>query len=131
MPHPRSTTDDASNARTRAARCVATDSRVACSSPSGVKYIRAARSPNLVTAARRSAAWESATASRSGAVPGVVRRSDSCAASGSSVERVAQRDGRRQDLLAVVGQQPAERVEVHRLILSEPGGPLALRRVEC
>ena len=49
-------------------------SRVACSSPSGVKYIRAARSPNLATARRRSAAWVRAAATCAGSAPRRTRR---------------------------------------------------------
>ena len=81
-------------------------SRVACSRPSGVKYIRAASSPNFGAARRRSSTWVSAAATCAGAA---VRRSAVWAR-----QRVAGRlGGPRQQLLAVVGQQPAERVEVH------------------
>ena len=83
MPQPRSTTVEAPNAESRAARCDATESRVACSSPSGVKYIDAASSPNFATARSRRSAWVRATASRSGGVPGADRASASWARSGS------------------------------------------------
>ena len=43
MPQPRSSTEAGWAIATRAARCSATRSRVACSRPSGVKYIRPAR----------------------------------------------------------------------------------------
>ncbi len=83
MPQPRSTTVEAPNAVSRAARWEATESRVACSSPSGVKYIDAARSPNFSTARVRRSAWVSATASSSDGVPEQARASAERARNGS------------------------------------------------
>ena len=110
MPQPRSTTVEAPNAVSRAARWEATESRVACSSPSGVKYIDAARSPNFGTARARRSAWVSATASRSGGVPGAVRASASRARSGSGSSSAT---ALASTPLAVLGQQPRHRLDVH------------------
>ena len=89
----------------RAARCVATGSRVACSRPSGVKYIRDASSPNLSSALRRSSTWVSAAATCSGEA---VRRRAVCAA--SSITGRSSKAG--QQPLPVVGEQPPERLEI-------------------
>ena len=59
MPQVRSITLGPATA-TRAARWVATAVRVACSSPSRVKYIRAASSPSFAAACARSSTWPSA-----------------------------------------------------------------------
>ena len=60
MPQPRSTSCRRAAARSRAARWSATASRVACSSPSGVKYIRARQVAELRHApGARSCAWVS------------------------------------------------------------------------
>ena len=80
MPQPRSIAVCVTAAWSRPARWVPTLSRVACSRPSWVKYMRAARSPNFGTARRRSSAWVSAAATRSAAV---VRRSSAWTASSS------------------------------------------------
>ena len=69
MPQPTSSTEEGAARAIRAARCSATRIRVACSSPSGVKYIRAARSPNLASARCRSWTWVSAAATCSGVAP--------------------------------------------------------------
>ena len=81
MPQPRSMTLDGWAAASRAARCAATRGRVACSSASGVKYIRTASSPNLATARARSWTWVSAAAARSAS--GSIRRTAAAARTGS------------------------------------------------
>ena len=81
MPQPRSTTVRVEAAVSRAARWAATGRRVACSRPSGVKYIRAASSPNFSSALRRSVTWVRAAATWAGSD---VRRSSVWARSGSS-----------------------------------------------
>ena len=110
MPQPRSTTVEVPNALSRAARWVATESRVACSSPSGVKYIDAARSPNFSTARVRRSAWVSATASsvgrRTGA--GSLERG-----AGPQRVRLGKLAGLLEHSLAVVGQQPLHGLDVH------------------
>ncbi len=87
IPQPRSITDPAEAADRRAARWAATVARVACSSPSGVKYIRAASSPSFAAALRRSVTCASAAATwaaRSSVDPVAARRSWACAFSSSS-----------------------------------------------
>ncbi|WP_447643456.1 hypothetical protein [Nocardioides zeae] len=81
MPQPRSTTEDGWAAASRAARWSATVRRVACSSPSGVKNIRSASSPNLATPRTRRPTWVRAAAERSGS--GSVRRTAAAARTGS------------------------------------------------
>ena len=120
MPQPRSTTDGASKACTRAARCRATGSRVACSSPSGVKYIRRGQVAEL----RDRGPAQRGLGQRDGELradrpSGAVRRSESCAASGSSSTAAPSATASASSCLAVVGQQPGEGVEVHRRILAE------------
>ena len=110
IPQPRSTAERVSAAWSRPARWVATLSRVACSRPSGVKYMRAARSPNFATARRRSSAWVRAAATRSADVE---RRSRAWTASSSCVGVRGRLDGPGEHGLALVGQQPPEGVEVH------------------
>ncbi len=82
MPQPRSTRVVVPNAVSRPARCRATGSRVACSRPSGVKYIRAALGPSLASARRRSSTWVSAAATCSAVA---VRRSAVCTANAVTV----------------------------------------------
>ena len=80
MPQPRSMTLWVTAACNRPARWVATECLVACSSPSWVKYIRSASSPNFGTARRRRSACPIAVATRSAVV---VRRSWAWTASSS------------------------------------------------
>ena len=93
MPQPRSIRDAAEAACSRPARCVATGSRVACSRPSGVKYIRAARSPNLARPAGAASTWVRATATCAAVAR---RRSAVWTASSSSASAAAAVVGRQQ-----------------------------------
>ena len=87
-PHPTSTTSCTPAWQNRPARQAATDARVACSNPSGVKNIRPAASPNFATARRRNDACVNAAAARSG---GHSRRTASAAASSSGSAKVSAR----------------------------------------
>ena len=80
--------------------------------PSGVKYIRSASSPNLSRASARSWAWVIAAATLRRLAP--YAAAAVWVASESSPASTAARE----QSLPVVGQQPAEGVEVHAAILS-------------
>ena len=103
MPQPRSTTVEAPNAVRRAARCEATESRVACSRPSGVKYIDAASSPNFGTARSRSSAGSARRRAGPGGVSGA--ETGQCIVGAQRV-RLVEGDGEREHVLAVPGLQP-------------------------
>ena len=137
MPQPRSTTVRVEAAVSRAARWAATGRRVACSRPSGVKYIRAASVAELLLrpAAQRDLGEGSGDVGR-------LRRTPQL---GLGAQRVlGGLGGPGEQVLAVVGQQPPEGVEVHRasLAAARRGGRrgarspipvvcLALREGEC
>ena len=84
MPQPRSATRSTPADAKRCACRAATGSRVACSSPSGVKSMPAANGPNLARAAARSRDWVSAAATRAGGWPAARSCSPSAIASVSS-----------------------------------------------
>ncbi|CAM5710630.1 hypothetical protein SANTM175S_10457 [Streptomyces antimycoticus] len=67
MPQHRSAVRRTPNSARRAARYAATEVRVDCSTPFGVKYMRCASSePNLATARCRSVAWVRAAETSAG-----------------------------------------------------------------
>ncbi len=102
MPPHRSARRRTPSAWKRAARWAATEARVDCSTPFGVKYIRAASSPNFRAARWRRRAWVSAAETRGA---GWVRRSLVAAASSSVGVVVAQP---REQLLTFGRQQLGE-----------------------
>ena len=126
MPQPRSIRVVASKAASREARCSATVARVACSSPSGVKYIRAAEAPNFGSARRRLDLGEGR---------GDLLRVGGPAQLSLGVQLVAlDGSGPGEQVLTVVRQQPPECLEVHPGILSAGAcrtPALALPSGEC
>ena len=114
MPQPRSISVLVSKATSRAARCAATRARVACSSPSGVKYIR-----SRVGAELRGRPLAQADLGQGGGDVLGGRRTPQLLL-GVELVGPRERGGPLQQVLAVVGQQPPEGFEVHPAILSGP-----------
>ena len=109
----------APNAWSRAARCEATESRVACSRPSGVKYIARRQLAELVHGPAPQLGLGERGRAQRGVGPG--GRAVQPVAGAEGV-RLVDRLGRLQQLLTLVGQQPAQGVDVHAVTLS--GTPL-------
>ena len=126
MPQPRSTTVEAPNAVSRAARWEATESRVACSRPSGVKYIDAASSPNFVDGPLAQVGLgqrdREPVRRRTG------RGAGQCDAGAQRV-RLVEGDGEREHVLAVLGLQPRHGVDVHDYPLPRTRAGTPLLRV--
>ena len=117
-------------AASRAARCAATGGRVACSRPSGVKYIRPAQVAELrARPGAAASAWVSAAAAWLRV--GVVRRSAARPRSGSPPRRRRPRR-RARSALAVVGQQPAKASRsTRRILVQTPVGLAPRLALEC
>ena len=90
-----------------------------------MKYIRSASAPSFGTARTRSCTWVSAAARRSGSASAAPAQGGRGADGIAVVVGVRGRGGLDQ-ALAVVGEQPAERREIHAGILSAGGVATAI-----